>query len=80
MIYLFSRCESLIKQGITVENVAQRYATAIKYNAKELEEFCFRFSLNHMTATTQTDAFLSLDEATVKFFISKAAKHGAFKS
>ena len=24
------------------------YATAIKFSAEELEEFCFRFSLNHM--------------------------------
>ena len=43
-----SRCETLIKQGITVENVAMLYATAIKFSAEELEEFCFRFSLNHM--------------------------------
>ena len=42
------RCETLIKQGITVENVAMLYATAIKFSAEELEEFCFRFSLNHM--------------------------------
>ena len=38
--------------------------------AKELEEFCFKFSLNHMTAVTQTEAFTKLDESTVKDFIS----------
>ena len=56
------------------------YATAIKYQAEELEEFCFRFSLNHMTAVAQTEAFAKLDELTLKDFIIKAAVHGAFKS
>ena len=74
------RCEGLIRQGITVENVAMLYATAIKYQAEELEEFCFRFSLNHMTAVAQTEAFAKLDELTLKDFIIKAAVHGAFKS
>ena len=74
------RCEGLIRQGITVENVAMLYATAIKYQAEELEEFCFRFSMNHMTAVTQTEAFSKLDEGTLKDFIIKAALHGAFKS
>ena len=39
--------------------------------ARELEEFCFKFSLNHMTAVTQTEAFAKLDEGTVKDFITK---------
>lgn len=56
------------------------YATAIRFQADELEEFCFRFSLNHMTAITQTEAFASLDDTTVKEFIAKAARQGAFKS
>jgi len=74
------RCERIIRQGITVDNVAMLYATAIKYQARELEEFCFKFSLNHMTAVAQTEAFGKLDEGTVKDFITKAAQHGAFKS
>lgn len=47
---------------------------------RELEEFCFRFCLNHMTAVTQTEAFEKLDEPTLKEFIKKAALNGAFKS
>ena len=74
------RCERIIRQGITVDNVAMLYATAIKYQARELEDFCFRFSLNHMTSVTQTEAFAKLDEGTVKDFIMKAAQSGAFKS
>ena len=84
------RCERIIRQGITVHNVAMLYATAIKYQvsdrigskltnqskhsltqAQELEDFCFKFSLNHMTAVTQTEAFAKLDEGTVKDFITK---------
>ena len=33
-----------------------------------------------MTAVTQTEAFLSLDENILKDFITKAAMQGAFKS
>ena len=74
------RCEELIMQGITVENAAMLYATAIKYLAKDLEEFCFKFCLNHMTDVTQTEAFVKLDDETCKAFIAKAARSGAFKS
>jgi RCC1 and BTB domain-containing protein len=47
---------------------------------QELEEFCFKFSLNHMTAIIQTEGFSALDEQTVKNFVRKAAEFGAFKS
>lgn len=70
----------MIRHGITVDNVAMLYATAIKYQAEELEDFCFKFSLNHMTAVVQTEAFERLDESILKDFIIKAAVHGAFKS
>jgi len=73
-------CERLIRQGIDVENAALLYSTAITFHAKELEDFCFRFSLNHMTAVVQSKGFASLDETTIKNFISKAAKAGAFKT
>ena len=43
--------------------------------AQELEEFCFKFSLNHMTAVTQTEAFVKLDEGTVKDFITKVLRY-----
>ncbi|XP_043461516.1 RCC1 and BTB domain-containing protein 1-like isoform X1 [Leptopilina heterotoma] len=74
------RCVQIIKQGITVMNVAFLYKTAIEYNAKELEDFCFKFALNHMTAVVQTPQFSKLDEATVKTFIIKAAQAAAFKT
>ncbi|KAL1140940.1 hypothetical protein AAG570_000868 [Ranatra chinensis] len=73
-------CERLIRKGIDVENAALLYSTAIGYRAKELEEFCFRFSLNHMTAVVQSKGFASLDATTVKNFIERAAKAGAFRT
>ena len=79
-IQLKKRCEELIMHGITIENAAMLYATAIKYLATDLEEFCFKFCLSHMTAVTQTEAFQKLEDETCKLFIAKAAQNGAFKS
>lgn len=58
------------------------YKTVMKLTLclQELEEFCFKFSLNHMTAIIETEGFASLDEQMVKSFIRKAAKFGAFRS
>ncbi|XP_077987342.1 RCC1 and BTB domain-containing protein 1-like [Glandiceps talaboti] len=77
--HLKQLCEGIIKQGITVENAAMLLAAATKYEAKELEAFCFQFAVNHMTAVTQTEAFSKLDEFTLKNFITRAALCGAFK-
>lgn len=72
-------CERIIKNGILVENVAMLYAAAIKFDAKDLEDFCFHFAMNHLTAVVQTEAFNRLEGSTIKTFISKAAIYGAFK-
>lgn len=47
---------------------------------KDLEEFCFRFCVNHLTAVTQTHAFADMDHELLKNFISKASRYGAFKN
>ncbi|CAG2119755.1 unnamed protein product, partial [Medioppia subpectinata] len=73
------KCERLIRNGITVENVAMLYSAAIRFDAKGLEDYCFRFALIHLTAVVQTDAFNRLDETTLKSFITKAALNGAFR-
>ncbi|KYN05158.1 RCC1 and BTB domain-containing protein 2 [Cyphomyrmex costatus] len=70
----------MIKQGITVSNVAYLYNIAIEFNEKELENVCFKFALNHMTAVTQTEDFVELKYEIVKAFIIKAAKKGAFRT
>lgn len=73
------QCERIIKNGIAVDNVAKLYSAAISFEAKELEEFCFRFAMNHLTAVVQTETFGKLDEPSLKNFIRKAAIYGAFK-
>ncbi|XP_059474449.1 RCC1 and BTB domain-containing protein 1-like [Neocloeon triangulifer] len=76
---LKKRCEQIIKRGISVENAASLYGSAILYDAKDLEDFCFNFSLNHMTAVVLSTGFQTLDEEVVKNFIFKAAQQGAFR-
>ena len=73
-------CERIIKQGITTCNAAHLYSAALKYKNAELEEFCFRFALNHMTAVVQSEAFVKLNDTLMKDFILKASMQGAFKT
>uniref|UniRef100_A0A3Q4GXL3 Regulator of chromosome condensation (RCC1) and BTB (POZ) domain containing protein 1 n=1 Tax=Neolamprologus brichardi TaxID=32507 RepID=A0A3Q4GXL3_NEOBR len=73
-------CQQIIKRGITVENAFTLLSAAIRYDAEDLEEFCFRFCINHLTQVTQTEAFWQVDGAMLKEFISKASRCGAFKN
>ncbi|GAB6032349.1 RCC1 and BTB domain-containing protein 2 [Chamberlinius hualienensis] len=73
------QCQQMIKRQTTVANAALFYVASIKHEDKDLEEFCFRFAINHLTEVVQTEAFAHLDESTVKCFILKAAVEGAFK-
>lgn len=47
---------------------------------KDLEVFCFRFCVNHLTQVTQTGAFWQVDGAMLKEFICRASRCGAFKN
>uniref|UniRef100_A0A7N8YD53 Regulator of chromosome condensation (RCC1) and BTB (POZ) domain containing protein 1 n=1 Tax=Mastacembelus armatus TaxID=205130 RepID=A0A7N8YD53_9TELE len=73
-------CQQIIKKGITVENAFTLLSAAIQYDAEDLEEFCFRFCVNHLTQVTQTVAFWQVDGAMLKEFISRASHYGAFKN
>uniref|UniRef100_A0A4W6EIZ2 Regulator of chromosome condensation (RCC1) and BTB (POZ) domain containing protein 1 n=1 Tax=Lates calcarifer TaxID=8187 RepID=A0A4W6EIZ2_LATCA len=73
-------CQQIIKRGITVENAFTLLSAAIRYDAEDLEEFCFRFCVNHLTQVTQTGAFWQVDGAMLKEFISRASRCGAFKN
>ncbi|XP_063173869.1 RCC1 and BTB domain-containing protein 2-like isoform X1 [Candoia aspera] len=73
-------CQQTIKQGISEENAIALLSTAVKYEAKELEEFCFRFCINHLTVVTQSPGFAEMDHDLMKNFISKASRVGAFKN
>uniref|UniRef100_A0A8C6URZ7 Regulator of chromosome condensation (RCC1) and BTB (POZ) domain containing protein 2 n=2 Tax=Neogobius melanostomus TaxID=47308 RepID=A0A8C6URZ7_9GOBI len=73
-------CQETIKRGISEENAITLLSAAVKYEARDLEEFCFKFCVNHLTAVTQTQAFADMDHDLLKNFISKASRHGAFKN
>uniref|UniRef100_A0A9J7ZLE9 RCC1 and BTB domain containing protein 2 n=3 Tax=Cyprinus carpio TaxID=7962 RepID=A0A9J7ZLE9_CYPCA len=73
-------CQETIKRGITEENAITLLSAAVKYEAQDLEEFCFKFCVNHLTAVTQTQAFAEMDHDLLKNFISKASRYGAFKN
>ncbi|XP_072370328.1 RCC1 and BTB domain-containing protein 1 isoform X1 [Scyliorhinus torazame] len=73
-------CQEIIKRGITVENAFLLLSAAVRYDAKDLEEFCFKFCMNHLTAVINTDAFWQMDGVLLKEFIGKASKCGAFRN
>ncbi|KAM9836255.1 RCC1 and BTB domain-containing protein 1 [Aulostomus maculatus] len=73
-------CQHIIKRGITIENAFTLLSAAIRYDAEDLEEFCFRFCVNHLTQVTQTEAFWLIDGTMLKEFISRAGRCGAFKN
>ncbi|XP_030008653.1 RCC1 and BTB domain-containing protein 2 isoform X1 [Sphaeramia orbicularis] len=73
-------CQETIKRGISEENAITLLSAAVKYEARDLEEFCFKFCVNHLTAVTQTQAFANMDHDLLKNFISKASRYGAFKN
>lgn len=47
---------------------------------QDLEEFCFKFCVNHLTEVTQTAAFWQTDGNLLKDFICRASRCGAFKN
>ncbi|XP_056457919.1 RCC1 and BTB domain-containing protein 1 isoform X1 [Gadus chalcogrammus] len=73
-------CQQIIKRGITVDNAFTLLSAAVRYDAEDLEEFCFRFCVNHLTRVTQTAAFWQVDGAMLKEFICRASRCGAFKN
>uniref|UniRef100_A0A3P8V599 Regulator of chromosome condensation (RCC1) and BTB (POZ) domain containing protein 1 n=1 Tax=Cynoglossus semilaevis TaxID=244447 RepID=A0A3P8V599_CYNSE len=73
-------CQHIIKRGITVENAFSLLSAAVRYDAEDLEEFCFKFCVNHLTEVTQTTAFWHIDGNLLKDFICRASRCKAFKN
>uniref|UniRef100_A0A6Q2X8V2 BTB domain-containing protein n=1 Tax=Esox lucius TaxID=8010 RepID=A0A6Q2X8V2_ESOLU len=73
-------CQHTIKRGITVENAFSLLAAAVRYDAEDLEEFCFKFCVNRLTEVTQTAAFWQIEGNLLKQFICRASRCGAFKN
>ncbi|KMQ87960.1 rcc1 and btb domain-containing protein 1 [Lasius niger] len=77
---LKEECDYIIKQAITMSNVAFFYYKAIECNAKELEEFCFQFALCHMTDVILSEEYIKLDTSLKNNFILRAAQENMFKT
>ncbi|XP_072300864.1 RCC1 and BTB domain-containing protein 1-like isoform X2 [Eucyclogobius newberryi] len=73
-------CQHIIKRGITVENAFSLLSAAVRYDAEDLEAFCFKFCVNHLTEVTQTEAFWQIDGGLLKDFICRVSRCGAFKN
>ncbi|XP_072254755.1 RCC1 and BTB domain-containing protein 1 [Pyxicephalus adspersus] len=73
-------CQHIIKSGITVENAFLLFSAAVRYEAQDLEDFCFKFCVSHLTGVTQTAAFWQMDGTLLKDFIIKTGKSGGFKN
>ncbi|XP_020504022.1 RCC1 and BTB domain-containing protein 1 [Labrus bergylta] len=73
-------CQHIIKRGITVDNAFSLLSAAVRYDAEDLEDFCFKFCVNHLTEVTQTTAFWQIDGNLLKDFICRASRCGAFKN
>ncbi|XP_077584598.1 RCC1 and BTB domain-containing protein 1-like isoform X1 [Stigmatopora nigra] len=77
-------CQHIIKRGITADNAFTFLAASVRYGAEvrsaDLEDFCFKFCVNHLTRVTQTDAFQQIDGDLLKDFICRAGRCGAFKN
>ncbi|XP_023667236.1 RCC1 and BTB domain-containing protein 1-like isoform X2 [Paramormyrops kingsleyae] len=73
-------CQNIIMGGITVENAFNLLSAAVRYEAQDLEEFCFKYCVNHLTRVTQTEAFWQIEGDLLKEFISKVSRCGAFKN
>ncbi|XP_049608712.1 RCC1 and BTB domain-containing protein 1 [Syngnathus scovelli] len=72
-------CQQIIKRGITIKNAFALFSSAKQFDAEDLEEFCFRFCINHLTQVTQTPTFSQVDGNMLKGFIIRASYFGAFR-
>ncbi|XP_012222673.2 RCC1 and BTB domain-containing protein 1-like [Linepithema humile] len=76
---LVKNCSRMIKEMTTISNVMYFYGAAISSKVKELEEFCFKYAINNLTAVVKTESYAELPEKLRFDFIIKAADARAFK-
>ena len=68
---LKTRCVSLIKPLINVENVCLVYSSAICNKSSDLEEFCFEFMTKNLKLIIETKGYEQLDPKIAKSFYTK---------
>uniref|UniRef100_A0A0D9R3D5 BTB domain-containing protein n=1 Tax=Chlorocebus sabaeus TaxID=60711 RepID=A0A0D9R3D5_CHLSB len=70
----FYKENHLNNQGICEESAVTLLSTAVKYDAWDLEEFCFRFCINLLTIVT------NMDHDLLENFFRKESRVKAFKN
>lgn len=69
----------IVRKNVNIDNVFHLYCAAIEHEWKEVEDSCFQFASLHMTQVVLSSGFASLDPATTKKFMIRAANAGAFR-
>jgi RCC1 and BTB domain-containing protein len=72
------KCIEIIKNGVTINNVCSLYSLAIKYESKELEDYCFEFASNKFNDICITDDFDNMDKNSMNKLVKRAAANKLF--
>ena len=68
---LKTRCVSVIKPLINVDNVCYFYSSSITNRSSELEEYCFEFMTKNIKSIIKTKSYSELDPKIAKTFHTK---------
>ena len=79
-ILLMVNCSRVCLSDFSCVCVCVYVCASVCVYVEDLEEFCFKFCVNHLTEVTQTAAFWQIDGHMLKEFISRASRCGAFKN
>ncbi|XP_012226239.2 RCC1 and BTB domain-containing protein 1-like [Linepithema humile] len=66
-------CMEIIHKRINISNVMHFYGEAISLEIKSLEQFCFEYAMENLSAVVRTEAFAKLAEKVRLDFIIEAA-------
>ena len=68
---LKTRCVSLIKPLLNVENVSNFYCSAIINKTSDLEDYCFEFMTKNIKTIVKTKDYSQMDPKIAKSFLAK---------
>ena len=77
VLRLRKKCENLIMQLLSVENVSLILQNAHFCNAFEFKKRCLNYMLKHFTAVIATDAFIDLPRELLQEVLQTASRLGA---
>jgi RCC1 and BTB domain-containing protein len=65
---LKQKCLDAIKNNITLDNVCGFYSNSFREKIVQLEDNCFQFAFENLKEVKETEAFLRMDENSLKNF------------